>query len=226
MEVIYIAEPIISTNTNKLIAVEVLSRFYSKTGVPLSTQRVLSTFTTTMKINLLKSQIKAIISHRDFFERHETLCSVNVDYETCLYISCNNEIQKVISKNKFIALEISETYPEPTQENDVIPFLCSLTDYIWLDDFGSRNSTMHTAMKNKYHAIKLDKLFFQENIQKPYFEGIINNLKRLCPNIIAEGVENIYYNGLSTKTGLWGTQGYFFPSVPLSEIKHINSAWL
>lgn len=67
MEVIYIAEPIISTNTNKLIAVEVLSRFYSTTGVPLSTQRVLSTFTTTMKINLLKSQIKAIISHRDFF---------------------------------------------------------------------------------------------------------------------------------------------------------------
>ncbi|SQL37665.1 EAL domain-containing protein [Escherichia coli] len=66
MEVIYIAEPIISTNTNKLIVVELLSRFYSKTGVPLSTQRVLSTFTTTMKINLLKSQIKAIISHRDF----------------------------------------------------------------------------------------------------------------------------------------------------------------
>ncbi|ENH3186212.1 EAL domain-containing protein [Escherichia coli] len=226
MEVIYIAEPIISTNINKLIAVELLSRFYSKTGVPLSTQKVLSMFTTTMKINLLKSQIKEIINHRVFFEHHGILCSVNVDYETCLYISCDNEIQKTISENKFIALEISETYPELTQNNDVIPFLCSLTEYIWLDDFGSRNSTMHTAMKNKYHAIKLDKLFFQENIDKPYFEEIINNLKKLCPNIIAEGVENIYYNGLSMNTGLWGTQGYFFPSVPLSEIKHINSAWL
>nr|UGK56300.1 hypothetical protein [Escherichia coli] len=40
-----------------------------------------------------------------------------------------------IQKNKFIVLEISETYPELTQENDVIPFLCSLTEYIWLDDF-------------------------------------------------------------------------------------------
>lgn len=66
MEVIYIAEPIISTNINKLIAVELLSRFYSKTGVPLSTQRVLSMFTTTMKINLLKSQIKEIINHSFF----------------------------------------------------------------------------------------------------------------------------------------------------------------
>lgn len=226
MEVVYIVEPIISTNINKLIAVEVLSRFYSKTGISLSTQMVLSMFTTTMKINLLKSQIKEIINQRDFFERHGILCSVNVDYETCLYINCDTEIQKTISKNKFIAFEISETYPELTQENDAIPFLHSLTEYIWLDDFGSGNSTMHTAMKNKYHAIKLDKSFFQRNIDKPYFEEIINNLKKLCPNIIAEGVENIYYNGLSTKTGLWGTQGYFFPSVPLSEIKHINSAWL
>lgn len=120
MEVIYIAEPIISTNINKLIAVELLSRFYSKTGVPLSTQRVLSMFTTAMKINLLKSQIKEIINHRDFFEHHGVLCSVNVDYETCLYISYDNEIQKTLSENKFIALEISETYPELTQNNDVV----------------------------------------------------------------------------------------------------------
>ncbi len=33
MEVIYIVEPIISTSTNKLIAVEVLSRFYSNEGL-------------------------------------------------------------------------------------------------------------------------------------------------------------------------------------------------
>ncbi len=38
MEVIYIVEPIISTSTNKLIAVEVLSRFYSNEGAILSTQ--------------------------------------------------------------------------------------------------------------------------------------------------------------------------------------------
>lgn len=41
MEVIYIAEPIIDTEINKLIAVEVLSRFYSKTGIHLSTQNVI-----------------------------------------------------------------------------------------------------------------------------------------------------------------------------------------
>ena len=44
MEVIYIVEPIISTSTNKLIAVEVLSRFYSNEGAILSTQKVLGMF--------------------------------------------------------------------------------------------------------------------------------------------------------------------------------------
>ncbi len=66
MEVIYIAEPIISTDINKLIAIKVLSRFYSPKGHLLSTERVLSIFTTTMKINLVKSQINTIIKHRDF----------------------------------------------------------------------------------------------------------------------------------------------------------------
>ena len=56
MEVIYIVEPIISTSTNKLIAVEVLSRFYSNEGAILSTQKVLGMFTSKMKINLLKSR--------------------------------------------------------------------------------------------------------------------------------------------------------------------------
>lgn len=226
MEVIYIAEPIIDTEINKLIAVEVLSRFYSKTGIHLSTQKVLSMFTATMKISLLKSQIKAIIKHRDFFECHGILCSVNIDYDTCLYISRNKEIQEMIMGNKFITLEISETYPELAQEKDVIPFLCSLTKHIWLDDFGSGNSTISTLMKNKYHAIKLDRCFYQENIDKPHLDVLIKNLKRLCPNIIAEGVENSYYNRLSKGAGLWCSQGYFFPSIPLSQIELINSAWL
>ena len=67
MEVIYIVEPIISTSTNKLIAVEVLSRFSSNEGVILSTQKELGMFTSKMKINLLKSQLNTIIKYKYFF---------------------------------------------------------------------------------------------------------------------------------------------------------------
>ncbi|EFO2437501.1 EAL domain-containing protein, partial [Escherichia coli] len=48
----------------------------------------------------------------------------------------------------------------------------------------------------------------------------------LCPNIIAEGVENIECHKLSKGIGLWGAQGYFFPSIPLVEIESIDSKWL
>ncbi|HFS4716929.1 TPA: EAL domain-containing protein, partial [Escherichia coli] len=128
--------------------------------------------------------------------------------------------------NKFIVLEISENYPDLSDEDYVIPFLLTLTDYVWLDDFGSGNATMKALIKNKYHAIKLDKSFFQEYMIKPHFDVIISNLKKLCPNIIAEGVENIDCHKLSKGIGLWGAQGYFFPSIPLTEIESIDSKWL
>lgn len=226
MEVIYIAEPIISTSTNKLIAVEVLSRFRSKDGVALPTQRVLGMFTNKMKINLLKSQLNTIMKYKCFFERHNILCSINVDYDTCIYIYSNKQTQELIKNNKFIVLEISENYPDLSDEDYVIPFLLTLTDYVWLDDFGSGNATMKTLIKNKYHVIKLDKSFFQEHMIKPHFDVIISNLKKLCPNIIAEGVENIDCHKLSKGIGLWGAQGYFFPSIPLTEIESIDSKWL
>ncbi|MCN2844072.1 EAL domain-containing protein [Escherichia coli] len=226
MEVIYIAEPIISTSTNKLIAVEVLSRFRSKDGVALPTQRVLGMFTNKMKINLLKSQLNTIMKYKCFFERHNILCSINVDYDTCIYIYSNKQTQELIKNNKFIVLEISENYPDLSDEDYVIPFLLTLTDYVWLDDFGSGNATMKALIKNKYHAIKLDKSFFQEHMIKPHFDVIISNLKKLCPNIIAEGVENIDCHKLSKGIGLWGAQGYFFPSIPLVEIESIDSKWL
>ncbi|WP_089590108.1 EAL domain-containing protein [Escherichia coli] len=226
MEVIYIAEPIISTSTNKLIAVEVLSRFHSKNGATLPTQRVLGMFTNKMRINLLKSQLDAIVKYKSFFEKNNILCSINVDYGTCLFIYENMHIQEQIIKNKFIALEISENYPNLSDEDFVIPFLLTLTDYVWLDDFGSGNTTMKTLVKNKYHAIKLDRSFFQENMVKPHFDVIVSNLKKLCPNIIAEGVENIDCHKLSKGMGLWGAQGYFFPSIPLTEIESIDSKWL
>ncbi|EES7150222.1 TPA: EAL domain-containing protein [Escherichia coli] len=226
MEVIYIAEPIISTSTNKLIAVEVLSRFRSKDGVALPTQRVLGMFTNKMKINLLKSQLNTIMKYKYFLKRYNILCSINVDYDTCIYIYGNKQIQELIRNNKFIALEISENYPDLSDVDYVIPFLFTLTDYIWLDDFGCGNTTMKTLIKNKYHAIKLDKSFFQEHMIKPHFEVIISNLKKLCPNIIAEGVEDIDCHKLSKGIGLWGAQGYFFPSIPLTEIESIDSEWL
>ena len=70
------------------------------------------------------------------------------------------QIQELLINNKIIAIEISENYPDLSDEDYVISFLLTLTDNVWLDDFGSGNATMKALIKNKYHAIKLDKSFF------------------------------------------------------------------
>lgn len=51
-----------------------------------------------------------------------------------MLIYTNMGIQKNIKK--IIALEISETYLEQDNNDDIIPFILSITENIWLDDFG------------------------------------------------------------------------------------------
>ncbi|ELH6623697.1 hypothetical protein Q9K68_005328, partial [Escherichia coli] len=54
MKTIFIAEPVVTAgNSNRLIAVEILSRFYSVNGKQLPTVKTLNMFTAEMKIDLL-----------------------------------------------------------------------------------------------------------------------------------------------------------------------------
>ncbi|HAX9692366.1 TPA: EAL domain-containing protein, partial [Escherichia coli] len=104
-------------------------------------------------------------------------CSLNVDYDTCQYIYRNKNIQDIIKSYDFIVLEISETYPVIKADDAIIPFLINLSEHIWLDDLGSGNSTIHTLIRNKYQAVKLDKSFFQKHSMKPHFSALIDNIK-------------------------------------------------
>ncbi|EOT4658014.1 EAL domain-containing protein [Escherichia coli] len=178
MKTIFIAEPVVTAgNSNRLIAVEILSRFYSVNGKQLPTVKTLNMFTAEMKIDLLELQIRKIISKASFFSKHNILCSLNVDYDTCQYIYRNKNIQDIIKSYDFIVLEISETYPVIKADDAIIPFLINLSEHIWLDNLGSGNSTIHTLIRNKYQAVKLDKSFFQKHSMKPHFSALIDNIK-------------------------------------------------
>ncbi|HBM8748966.1 TPA: EAL domain-containing protein, partial [Escherichia coli] len=95
-------------------------------------------------------------------------------------------------------------------DDAIIPFLINLSEHIWLDDLGSGNSTIHTLIRNKFQAVKLDKSFFQKHSMKPHFSALIDNIKRFCPLVIAEGVENKDYLHAASGTGLWGGRDIIF----------------
>ncbi|HBD3525480.1 TPA: hypothetical protein KI784_002596 [Escherichia coli] len=83
MEIKFVAEPIVNMTNNKLMAVEVLSRFYTPNGLQLSTQDTILRLSSAMKINILQKQINAIAEKKLFFIKNNLTCSINVDYDTC-----------------------------------------------------------------------------------------------------------------------------------------------
>jgi len=77
--VYFIVEPIINKKNNKLVAVEVLSRFYTQSGEQLSTQHTFLRLASAMKINILQQHIRFITELQSFFIIDDLICSSNID---------------------------------------------------------------------------------------------------------------------------------------------------
>ena len=167
MGVYFIVEPIVDIKNNKLVAVEVLSRFYTQSGEQLSTQHTFLRLSSAMKINILQQQIKSIAEQKSFFIKNDLICSINVDYDTCIFIFNCKELQKTIIENDFIALEISETFPYFHENSRIIVNkLLNITNHIWVDDFGADNSKINISQLQLLARDSLIKTFFIELLIK------------------------------------------------------------
>ncbi|MCX1665005.1 EAL domain-containing protein [Escherichia coli] len=224
MKIHFVAEPIVNMTNNKLMAVEVLSRFYTANGLQLPTQHTILRLSSAMKINILQKQINAIVEKKIFFINNKLMCSINVDYDTCLFILKNKALQQAINDNYFIALEVSERFPYFHENGGiVINNLLKLTSHIWIDDFGSNDCKINISQLQHVGAIKLDKEFLYRILAKDYFNEVLNKISMFCPKIIAEGVESRYIMDKIKNINLWGGQGYYYPSVKFSDIHELQA---
>ncbi|HDY2721372.1 TPA: EAL domain-containing protein, partial [Escherichia coli] len=205
-----------SLHNNKLIAMEVLSRFKFNNGMQAPAIKILKMLSQDVKNKLLNKQLEWITANKKFFIENNIICSVNVDDGLCTFIYEDERIQKIIKENNFLAFEISESHPNLDMDDRVIDFLFSLSGYIWLDDFGSSNATMSAVIKRPYHAIKIDKCFLQHNIENHTISETIKRIKEFVPHVIAEGIENDVYHKMSVELDLWGGQGYYFLNTNMS----------
>ncbi|EFC3019426.1 EAL domain-containing protein [Escherichia coli] len=224
MEIKFVAEPIVNMTNNKLMAVEVLSRFYTPNGLQLSTQDTILRLSSAMKINILQKQINAIAEKKLFFIKNNLTCSINVDYDTCFFILKNKNLRQAISDNNFIALEVSERFPYFNENGSIIiNNLLKVTGHIWIDDFGSDDCKINMSQLQHVEAIKLDKEFLHRILGKDYSIEILKKISKIYPKIIAEGVETKHIMDKIKDINLWGGQGYYYPSVKLSDIYKLQT---
>nr|EKW1036101.1 EAL domain-containing protein [Klebsiella aerogenes] len=62
-------------------------------------------------------------------------------------------------------------------------------------------------------AVKLDRAFYRQEVQKPTFNVLMKNIMKYCPYVIVEGVELRQEIPVLQDAGVSAVQGYLYRSV-------------
>ncbi|HDT6075261.1 TPA: EAL domain-containing protein, partial [Enterobacter roggenkampii] len=101
------------------------------------------------------------------------------------------------------------------------PLLKSLSqgvNSLWLDDLGAGNANVVSLIEGYFEVVKIDRIFFNEQVQKPTFYTLIASIQKHCGKVIIEGIEDREHLGILREVGIWGLQGYLFKSVPFKNV--------
>lgn len=215
----FIAEPIVSID-EKLLGVELLTRFISPDGRPLHPEFVISSWDLDRKRLFLYEQCGNIASMQKWFERKNLFCTLNIDQQMAFLIRNDYILRQTFESMPFIKLELSENFPG-LDKGLKIPLLKSLSQGVnglWLDDLGAGNSNVVSLIEGYFEVVKIDRIFFNEQVKKPTFYELIVLIKKYCDKIVIEGIEDRKSMEILREVGIWGLQGYLFKSIPFENV--------
>jgi len=223
-------QPIINLNTNKLIGLEVLIRwFHPKRGMILPMEFIPVAEESGLIFDIEKWIIKTALMQKQQWEElgyPKVKMSINISGKRVTSKGFVNEIRDLLSQTKVncdeIQLEVTETALMEDLESSikVLNEIREMNVKIALDDFGTGYSSLTYLKKLPIDVVKLDREFIR-NISKVgedkvIVEYAINLIARLKLEIVAEGIETKeQLEFLRTNNCDYG-QGYLF-SKPISK---------
>ncbi|RAY93153.1 hypothetical protein DP195_17055 [Enterobacter asburiae] len=72
-----------------------------------------------------------------------------------------------------------------------------------------------------YEAVKIDRAFYRQEVQKSTFNVLMKNIMKYCPYVIVEGVEQRQELPVLRDAGVTAVQGYLYRSVPFDKIHNL-----
>lgn len=216
----FIAEPIMTTS-GQLVGCELLTRFHREDLPVLNSKYFIMAMTVEGKKELLKQQLETVDFHASWFREHRLFCTVNVDTVQARLCVFDREIIQLLDKMDFIRLEISENFEglELGINHPVLKTLLNVGYRLFLDDLGSGRANVAALTTGCYEAVKLDRAFYHQEVQKPTFNVLMKNIMKYCPYVIVEGVEQRQELPVLRDAGVTAVQGYLYRSVPFNNIK-------
>lgn len=212
-ELKFIAEPI-RRPTGELFAIEILTRFKINSDI----EKIFKFMTRKNKEFIFEKQIYQIVNSSIFFNSNNIICTLNIDEDIGDFLLSRDDLMKCVYENKFIHLEISETF---NFNNKLLFDKLSKLYRLWLDDFGSNSNTLYFLENNRFKAIKIDKFFYWDNRKSFYWPRIVKHLKKHCDELIVEGIET-NQQLIELSPDITGVQGFYYEPVDLDKINSLN----
>lgn len=215
----FIAEPIMTTS-GQLIGCELLTRFHREDMPVLNSKYFIMAMTVEGKKELLKQQLEAVEVYASWFRDNRLFCTVNVDTVQARLCVFDRDIIQLLDKLEFVRLEISEDFEglEKGIEHPILRTLLNVGYRLFLDDLGSGQANVAALTTGCYEAVKLDRAFYRQEVQKPTFNVLMKNIMKYCPYVIVEGVEQRQELPILRDAGVTAVQGYLYRSVPFNKV--------
>ncbi|EMM6492462.1 EAL domain-containing protein [Enterobacter hormaechei] len=215
----FIAEPIMTTS-GQLIGCELLTRFHREDLPVLNSKYFIMAMTVEGKKELLKQQLEAVEVNAAWFRDNRLFCTVNVDTVQARLCVFDRDIIQLLDKLEFVRLEISEDFEglEKGIEHPILRTLLNVGYRLFLDDLGSGQANVVALTTGCYEAVKLDRAFYRQEVQKPTFNVLMKNIMKYCPYVIVEGVEQRQELPILRDAGVTAVQGYLYRSVPFNKV--------
>ncbi|QXB23094.1 EAL domain-containing protein [Lelliottia amnigena] len=218
----FIAEPIMTTS-GQLVGCELLTRFHREDLPVLSSKYFIMAMTVEGKKELLKQQLETLEVHASWFREHRLFCTVNVDTVQARLCVFDTDVTSLLDKLEFVRLEISEDFEglELGINHPVLKTLLNVGYRLFLDDLGSGRANVAALTTGCYEAVKIDRAFYREEVQKPTFNVLMKNIMKYCPYVIVEGVEQRQELPVLHDAGVTAVQGYLYRSIPFHKVNSL-----
>ncbi|HDR2892891.1 TPA: EAL domain-containing protein [Enterobacter asburiae] len=204
----------------KLLGCELLTRFHSEDLPVLNTKYYIMAMDAEGKRELLIRQLQAIEVHASWFRDNRLYCTVNIDTMQARLCVFDREVIQLLDKLDYVRLEISENFEGLEQgiNHPILKTLLNVGYRLFLDDLGSGRANVAALTTGCYEAVKIDRAFYRQEVQKPTFNILMKNIMKYCPYVIVEGVEQRQELPILREAGITAIQGYLYRSVPFDKV--------
>jgi EAL domain-containing protein (putative c-di-GMP-specific phosphodiesterase class I) len=217
-------QPVVDLNTGEIKYYEALSRWHDEEEGILGPDKFIPVLEEARLINKLDIfVIRNVLNDMKMIQEgggKPFAVSINLSYYDFALSDMHNQIPELVDSygidRSLINFEVSESafFIDSDVTNNSVKYLKEAGFSVWLDDYGSRYSSLNIVMFNDFSVIKLDMKYVRNMNENRLNKSYIRSMSRLCKDrkckILALGVENKEQHEVLKEAEVEYVQGYYY----------------